>query len=92
MAIQTLEVPTTIGMIEVDINEVDKKNVILSSENFVDTTNVNGEFMLVRGYEQMFNSHYVELRTKNDRLLTVFDYLLDVNNLTEIVEYIISNS
>lgn len=92
MAIQTLEVPTTIGMLEVDINEVDKKNVILSSENFIDTTNVNGEFKLVRGYEQMFNSHYVELRTKNDILLTVFDYPLDVNNLTEIVEFIISNS
>lgn len=92
MAIQTLEVPTTIGMLEVDVNEVDNKKVILTSENFVTPTNFEGMFILVRGYEQMFNTHYIELRTKTDRLLTVFDYELEYNNLSEIVEYIINNS
>lgn len=87
MATKTFEVPTTNGMIEVDINEIGYSDeIVLSSEMFLN------DFILVKGFNETTQTNYIELRTKIGFFLqNVFCFEYSKEKLSEIIEWILNN-
>lgn len=87
MAINTIQVPTTNGFIDVDINEIDYSDeIVLSSEMFLN------DFILVKGFNETTQTNYIELRTKIGFFLqNVFCFEFSKEKLSEIVEWILNN-